>query len=84
MIHSSNCIAYTKSWLIGKDPDSGKAKGEEKGRQKRRGQRRMSTLDRIIDSMDMNLSKLQEIVKNGEAWCAAIYGVTKNRTQRSD
>ena len=34
LIHSSNHIAYTKTWLIGKNPDSGKAKGEEKGRQK--------------------------------------------------
>ena len=41
----------------------------------------MSALDRIIDSMDMNLSKLQEIVKNREAWCAAVYGVTKTQTQ---
>ena len=44
----------------------------------RRGWQRMRWLDRIADSMDMNLSKLQDIVKDREAWYAAVYGVTKN------
>ena len=57
--------------------------GKTEGK-RRREQQRMSALDRIIDSMDMNLSKLQEIVKNREAWCAAIHGVTKSWTQLSD
>ena len=47
---------------------------------RRRGRQRMRWLDGIIDSMDMNLSKLRDIVKDWEAWHAAVHGVTKNRT----
>ena len=49
-----------------------------------RGQQRMRWLDSIADSMDMNLSKLQEVVKNRGAWCAAVHEVTKNWTWLSD
>ena len=51
---------------------------------RRRGQQRMRWLDSIIDSMGMSLSKLQEIVKDREAWCAVVHGVTKNWTWLSN
>ena len=67
-----------KSWLIEKGPDAGKDwRLEEKGAAE-------DETDSITDSMDVNLSKVQERVKDEEAWHAVVHGVTKSRTWLSD
>ena len=67
-----SCQLYTNISL-GKDPDAGKTE-----RTRRRGRQRMSWRDGSIDSIDMSLSKLREIVKDREARCAAVHGVASN------
>ena len=57
--------------------------GKTEGR-RRRGQQRMRWSDNITNSLNMDLSKLQEVVKDKEAWHAVAHGVTKNQTQLSD
>ena len=68
-----------KNWLIGKDPDA-----EKDWKQEEKGQQKVRWLDGVTDSMDNSLNRLQEMMKDREAWRVVVHGVSKSRRRLSD
>ena len=73
------CLLMQRAYSLEKTLMLGKIEGR-----RRRGRQRMRWLDSVTDSMDMSLSRLQEMVKDREAWHASVHGVTKSQTGLSD
>ena len=79
LTHWQRPNSLAKTQLIGKDPDAGKD-----WKQKEKGWQRMRWLDSLTDSMDMNLSKLREVMEDRGGWCVAVHGVPKTQPSLSD